>query len=144
MELAPDGSVQQRLDKQGALPWREATRIACDACRGLVAAHAAGLIHRDIKPANLLCFPGGVTKLADFGLVKTLASADDSITAVGLVMGTPRYMSPEQCRGEPLDARTDLYSLGVTFYTLLTGESPFDADDRTQMMVAHSYRPVPD
>jgi serine/threonine protein kinase len=144
MELAPEGSVQQRIDEKGPIPWREATRILADACRGLIAAHEKGLIHRDIKPANLLCFAGGVTKLGDFGLAKALANNALSITDVGTVLGTPHYMSPEQWRGDRLDGRADLYSLGATFYTLLTGETPFRVSEPLQMMYAHCSGELPD
>src|SRR5207253_6163453 len=105
MELVEGGGTQDRLRARGALPWPEATRLLADACRGLAAAHAAGLIHRDIKPANLMRAAGGAGKLADFGLARAAVPDGQSSTGSGAVAGTPHYMSPEQCRGEPLDAR---------------------------------------
>src|SRR5262249_46467074 len=98
------------------------TRAAADACRGLAAAHAAGLLHRDVKPSNLMRDAGGAVKLADFGLVR---GGDFTVSSTSHLTGTPAFMSPEQCRSEPLDARSDLYSLGATYHTLLTGRPPF-------------------
>ncbi len=145
MELVSGGSAWDRLKSEGAIPWREATRIIIGACRGLMAAHAAGLIHRDIKPSNLLLTASGEVKLADFGLAKGVGPGDRSLTKTGSIVGTPDYMSPEQCRGEKLDDRSDLYSLGVTYYALLTGEPPFHGTgEAMQIMYAHCMRPAPD
>lgn len=144
MELMSGGSVQAKLANQGALPWPEATRIVADICRGLQAAHAAGLLHRDIKPANFLLSHDGVAKLADFGLTKAPALAPGGFTQPGAVLGTPQYMSPEHCTGEFLDERADLYSLGVAYYTLLVGQPPFDGPDPALILYAHCSAPVPD
>lgn len=139
MELLPGGSAAD-VARAGTLDWRGATRLVADACRGLVVAHAAGLVHRDIKPSNLLIAADGSAKLADFGLVKVAGSTQQSITKTGSVMGTPQFMSPEQCQGEELDARSDLYSLGGTYYALLTGRAPFDDLDPLATMFAHCSR----
>ncbi|MBV9123782.1 MAG: protein kinase [Planctomycetes bacterium] len=144
MELLGGGSVQARLKAQGPLPWQEATRIMAEVCRGLVAAHAAGLIHRDIKPSNILLANDGTAKLADFGLAKAPALLACALTQPGTLLGTPQYMSPEHCTGEPLDPRTDLYSLGAAYYTLLVGQAPFDGDDPAMILYAHCSAPVPD
>ncbi len=145
MELLSGGSAWDRLKSGGAIPWREATRMVIGACRGLMAAHTAGLIHRDIKPSNLLLTASGEVKLADFGLAKGTGPGDRSLTKTGNIVGTPDFMSPEQCRGEKLDDRSDLYSLGVTYYALLTGEPPFrGAGEAMQIMYAHCMRPAPD
>jgi hypothetical protein len=123
------------------MPWADATRAVADACRGLAAAHAAGLVHRDVKPANLLSDGAGTVKVTDFGLVR---SADLSASQSGRITGTPRYMSPEQCRGEPADSRSDVYALGATFYAQLTGRTPYPAKTPVEVMFAHCSAPVPD
>src|SRR5262249_42304871 len=116
MEWLRGGSVQQLVDERGALPWVEATRILVVACLGLEAVHGAGLVHRDIKPGNLLRDALGHVKIADFGLVRYSRAEQGSISAPGHLTGTPEYMSPEQCRREETDARTDIYSLGATYF----------------------------
>jgi urea transport system substrate-binding protein len=143
LEYVDGGSMADALDS-GPLPWPEATRLTVEACRGLAAAHAKGLVHRDIKPANLLRTRDGQVKLTDFGLAKEPGDSR-SLTATDKVVGTPSFMSPEQCQQEPLDPRSDVYSLGATYYALLTGTGPYDAaGSPTQVMFAHCYAPVPD
>jgi serine/threonine protein kinase/putative intracellular protease/amidase len=144
MELVPGGNAQARLNAGGPVAWQDATRMIADACRGLAAAHAAGLIHRDLKPANLMFAADGSVKLADFGLAKATDHAGGSVTALGQVMGTPHYMSPEQCRGESLDPRSDVYALGATYYALLTGAPPYDAGTAMGILFAHCGNPIPD
>lgn len=143
MEFVRGGSVQEFLRRRGPLPWREATRIAVDICRGLAAAHSAGLIHRDIKPANVMRSADGCVKLADFGLAK-LADRTAPSRVSSPLLGTPDYMSPEQCRCDELDERSDLYSVGATYFAMLTGRPPFPADSPVQKMFAHCSRAVPD
>src|SRR5262249_7591031 len=122
----------------------DATQALIDACKGVGAAHAVGLIHRDIKPANFLRASDGSIKVADFGLVKA-ADAGRHLTQSGIVVGTPFFMSPEQCQAKPLDRRSDLYSLGATYYCLLTGKHPYDeTESATQLMYLHCYGPVLD
>ena len=120
-------SLQERLDRAGPLEVREVLRIGVQAASGLAAAHAQGLVHRDVKPANILlenCVER--VKLTDFGLAR--AADDASLTQSGVVAGTPQYMAPEQARGEPVDARADLFSLGSVLYALCTGRPPFRAE----------------
>lgn len=124
MELVEGTSVQERIQAAGRLKPREAFRIAAQAARGLAAAHAKGLVHRDVKPSNLLITPSGEVKVADFGLARPEAE-DAGMTSVGVVVGTPHYMSPEQVEGRPLDHRSDMYSLGVALFHMLTGSPPF-------------------
>ena len=120
-------SLEQHLARNGKLPVAEVVRIGMQAAYGLAAAHAEGLIHRDVKPANILLEKGRLTvKITDFGLAR--AAEDVRLTQSGLVAGTPVYMAPEQARGEELDARTDLFSLGSVLYTLCTGVVPFDGN----------------
>jgi len=123
----------------------EATQGLIDACKGLAAAHAAGLVHRDIKPANLMRAADGSVKVMDFGLAKGLAGTTPQLTQAGLVVGTPYFMSPEQCEAKPVDQRSDLYSLGATYYSLLTGKNPYqETDSITQVMYMHCHGPIPD
>ncbi len=121
MELVRGQSAHTLLHRSGRLSWLEATRVTADVCRGLVAAHAAGLIHRDIKPGNILLAADGTVKLADFGLARAPQLLATRLTQCGTLLGTPQYMSPEQCGCEPLDQRTDLYSLGRLVLCLAHG-----------------------
>ncbi len=140
MELMNAGNLSQKMQRSGAFSPTEATRIVADACQGLAAAHAAGMIHRDIKPSNLLLNTEGAVKLADFGLAKRTIGAGQHLTLTGQVVGTPYYMSPEQCQSKTLDARSDIYSLGATYYTLLTGVTPYhDIESTVQVMFAHVH-----
>lgn len=120
-------SLQKRLDTEGALPVADTLRIGVQIAAGLAAAHKQGLVHRDIKPANIL-LDQGVDRLVitDFGLAR--AVDDASVTRTGVIAGTPQYMSPEQARGEAVDARSDLFSLGSVLYAACTGHAPFRAD----------------
>ncbi|MCA9057785.1 MAG: serine/threonine protein kinase, partial [Planctomycetaceae bacterium] len=120
-------SLQRRLDVQGRFSVEEILRVGVQIASGLAAAHAQGLVHRDIKPANIL-MEQGVERLqiTDFGLAR--ADDDASQTLSGVIAGTPRFMSPEQARGERVDTRSDLFSLGSVLYTLATGHSPFRAE----------------
>jgi eukaryotic-like serine/threonine-protein kinase len=145
LEYVPGGSLEDRLTNQNALPVLEATQALIDACKGVGAAHTAGLIHRDIKPANFMRAVDGSIKVADFGLAKSAGGDSREFTQTGMVVGTPFYMSPEQCEAKPIDPRSDIYSLGATYYSLLTGKSPYcDSDSVPQLMYAHCHGPVPD
>jgi hypothetical protein len=126
MEYISGESLQQRLDRSGPLQLREILRIGLQTANGLAAAHAQGLVHRDIKPANIL-LENGVerVKITDFGLAR--AVDDASLSQSGVVAGTPPYMAPEQARGEPVDHRADLFSLGSVLYAMATGQAPFRA-----------------
>ena len=120
-------SLQRRLDDDGPLALVEILRIAVQAASGLAAAHAQGLVHRDVKPANILLADGVErVKLTDFGLAR--AADDASLTRTGIIAGTPQYMSPEQSRGESVDQRSDLFSLGSVLYAMCTGRAPFRAE----------------
>lgn len=144
MELLPGGTLQDRLHAVGYLPWVEATRHIASVARALEAAHAAGMVHRDVKPSNILLDEAGAAKLADFGLVKLADPGSAGVTTGGMALGTPHFMSPEQCRGERVDARSDLYSLGATYYTLLTGQPLFAGDNPLQIQFNHCSSPIPD
>jgi eukaryotic-like serine/threonine-protein kinase len=120
-------SLQERIDREGPLDTRDILRIAMQAAQGLDAAHAQGLIHRDVKPANIL-LEKSVDRvlLTDFGLARAIDDA--SLTGSGIIAGTPQYMSPEQAKGESIDHRADLFSLGSVVYAMCTGRSPFRAE----------------
>jgi serine/threonine-protein kinase len=127
MQYVAGRSLQQRIDRDGPLELEAILRIGMQAAAGLAAAHAQGLVHRDVKPANIL-LENGIerVKLTDFGLAR--AVDDASLTQSGVVAGTPQYMAPEQARGESVDHRADLFSLGSVLYAMCTGRSPFRAE----------------
>ena len=127
MEYVSGSSLQHILRTQGQLESEQVARIALQTASGLQAAHEQGIIHRDIKPANLLIDDRGLVKIADFGLA-LMGAAASRLTATGMFMGTPGYLSPEQCLDQEVDNRTDIYSLGVTLFEALSGKTPFVAD----------------
>lgn len=137
MPLLAGQSLRARLHRDGQLDPKTAVRVARQVAEGLEHAHGLGILHRDIKPDNLWILPSGEVQILDFGLART---ADDQqpITLAGTVLGTPSYMSPEQVTGKPLDGRSDLFSLGVVLWEMLTGHSPFRRDNlfSTMMSVA--------
>jgi uncharacterized protein (TIGR03067 family) len=126
MQLIDGYSLQHKIDAEGSLELKEVLRIGGQAARGLAAAHKQGLVHRDIKPANLL-LENGVqrVKITDFGLAR--AVDDATVSQAGVIVGTPQYMSPEQADGQPVDYRSDLFSLGSVLYAMCTGRPPFRA-----------------
>lgn len=127
MPFLRGASLEKRLREQGPLEVPEILRVGLQAAAGLAAAHAQGLVHRDIKPANILLEDGVERlKITDFGLAR--AADDATLTRSGVIAGTPQYMSPEQARGEVVDPRSDLFSLGSVLYALCTGHSPFRAE----------------
>jgi len=144
MEFIQGQSLQQKIDKAGALDVRSILRIGMQTAAGLSAAHRQGLVHRDIKPANIL-LENGIerVKLTDFGLAR--AVDDISMTRTGQITGTPQYMSPEQAQGQRVDHRTDLFSLGCVLYAMCTGRAAFRADSAVAVMhrVVHDVpRPI--
>jgi len=127
MEYVHGTSVQRMIQTKGKIPPAEAARLIIQAAAGLHVAHAQDVVHRDIKPANLMVTDQGLVKIADFGLA-LMGAATTRLTATGMLMGTPGYLSPEQCLDQSPDHRTDIYSLGVTFFEMVTGTMPFRAD----------------
>ena len=127
MEYVSGQSLQQILRSKGTLDSIQAARIVLQTASGLQAAHDQGIIHRDIKPANLMIDERGLVKIADFGLA-LMTAAVSRLTATGMFMGTPGYLSPEQCLDQDIDHRTDIYSLGVTLFEALSGKTPFTGD----------------
>ncbi|MEZ6045269.1 MAG: serine/threonine-protein kinase [Planctomycetaceae bacterium] len=130
-------SAADHLKKVGHYSPGEATRIMTQACAGLSAAHKEGLIHRDMKPANLLFTSSGITKVSDFGVAKFMQGESMGLTQQGQLVGTPCYMSPEQCEGKPVDARSDVYSLGATYFSLLVGRMPYE-EEKSFINVMHA------
>ena len=146
MPLLRGESLEDRLRRETRLPVAEAARVGREAALGLAAAHEAGLIHRDVKPGNLwLEAPNGRVKLLDFGLARAATAAGDApLTHAGAIVGTPAYMAPEQAKGEKLDARCDLFSLGCVLYRAATGEVPFKGVDLMSTLLAlTTQRPRP-
>ena len=145
MELVRGGTSEDFCQKDTMASILQATKIARQAASGLVAAHNAGIVHRDVKPANLLLDEEGNVKVTDFGLAKQVADPALGMTREGQIIGTPSYISPEQCESRPVDSRTDVYSLGATYYALLTGERPYaDQMSVVAVMYAHCNVSVPD
>jgi serine/threonine protein kinase len=140
MEYFKDGDLRRRM-RAGMRP-RPALRTAIAVARALEAMHAAGVLHRDLKPGNVMLREDGSPALIDFGMSKDTALAAE-VTDTGLIFGTPHYMSPEQGHGEPIDARSDLYSLGVIVYEMLTREKPFAAENPMAIIYKHRKEPVP-
>ncbi len=126
MEFIEGETIKAKLKKTQRLPIKFAVEVAKEVCKGLHFAHTKNILHRDIKSANIMIAKGGYVKIMDFGLAKILHDAMSAHTVVG---GTPHYMSPEQLLGEPLDGRTDIYSLGITIYEMIAGRVPFTKGD---------------
>jgi tetratricopeptide (TPR) repeat protein len=134
-------TLKERLAK-GPLPESEARQVAIEVARALARAHEAGIVHRDIKPANVMLTGRGKVKVLDFGIAKM--RGDATLTRAGSSLGTPAYMSPEQARGEPVDGRTDVWSLGALLYEMLAGRRPFPGDDERAVLAAiQSRKPEP-
>jgi len=150
MELLDGTDLGSTVENHGPLPSLAAAHAILDAAHGLAAASKAGLIHRDVKPSNLVLLTDGRVKVTDFGLAKPVdPGAEPALTAMGVVVGTPDYIAPEQARGEQIDERVDIYALGGTLYFLLTGIPPFrtgkPAEDKYLKVVArHLRNPPPD
>jgi len=145
MEIAGSGTLKDKLKKGGPLPVKEAVDAILDIVAGLEAAVVGGVLHRDIKPSNCFVDPDGSVKIGDFGLsVSTLARDDSFVTATGVIMGTPAFAAPEQLRGDNLDVRADVYSVGATLFTLLTNRAPFEGDNAVQVVAnAVNQKPKP-
>ena len=135
MEHVPGGTLKDRILKEGPLDPDEAARIGAQVADALGVAHASGIIHRDVKPQNVLLTAAGDAKVADFGIAR--AASATSLSNSSLVLGTAKYMSPEQAMGDPTGPESDLYSLGVVLYETLTGQVPFDADSAVGVAMKH-------
>ncbi len=142
MEYVEGTNLREYLRKKGALELPLVFSIMKQTAQAIGAAGEAGLIHRDVKPENILITKRGRVKVADFGLCRDQAGESMGLTQSGVTMGTPLYMSPEQAQGHPVDHRSDLYSLGVTYYFMIAGEPPFRADSAVALALKH-VREIP-
>jgi len=142
MEYVEGETLYDRIRREGRIPADPALEIVRQAAMALMRAQEFGIVHRDIKPANIMLSLRGEMKLADFGLAKAIA--DTSVTRSGEMggLGTPYYMSPEQVEGRPLDVRSDIYSLGATFYHMVTGRPPFQGSSTAAILMAHVSEPL--
>src|SRR5919202_764793 len=138
MEYVPGGMLKDRIKRDGTLGPGTASGVALQIADALQAAHERGVVHRDIKPQNVLVTGAGDVKVADFGIAR---AASSTATATGIVLGTAGYLSPEQAKGEPVGPRSDLYSLGVVLYEMLTGNLPYEADSAIAQAVKHISEP---
>jgi serine/threonine-protein kinase len=147
MEFLDGQSLVQFNDKNNRQPFDVIAKIAIQMANGLAAAHEAGIIHRDLKPENIFVVTRGLdkhfVKILDFGIAKVATSGENKLTRAGAVFGTPHYMSPEQAAGSPLDHRTDVYSLGVMLYEMISGLLPFTADNFMGILSQHMYQAPP-
>ena len=149
MEYLEGETLGQRLDTIGTMSWETLLHIMIQVCHSLTEAHNMPLVHRDLKPENIMLLPvagdPNFVKLLDFGIAKiqkkSTTPSDPSLTESGMIMGTPTYMSPEQAKGDPIDGRSDLYSLGIMMYEALAGRPPFRGDSPMTVLVAHIKDP---
>ncbi len=142
MELVDGEDLATILRRSGALPPRQAARIAAGVARALAAAHASGIVHRDVKPGNVLIGRDGRVKVVDFGIARAVAEAQ--VTLPGTTLGSVHYFSPEQARGDPATAASDIYSLGIVLYEMLTGVRPWEGDSAASVALARLSGPIPD
>jgi serine/threonine protein kinase len=146
MEFVRGLTLGELLRKEGAISVERAADILRQACGALDVAHSVGVVHRDIKPDNIIIaeYDGADwVEVVDFGVAKIQEDVNRRINLTGanIIVGTPRYMSPEQCEEKPVDARSDIYSLGIVLYEMLSGEAPFKGDSSTRLLVAHAHEP---
>ncbi len=144
MELVDGPSLAEYMARTGPLPIDEAVNIARQLLAALAAAHAAGIVHRDVKPANVLLGADGEVKLADFGIAKRFDELDDSVTTTGMVIGTPRYLAPEQATGAELTPATDVYAMGILLFEMFTGCTPFVGDTPIAIALVQQSQVAPD
>lgn len=144
MEYVDGVTLRDIVHNDGPMPPRRALEVIADACQALNFSHQHGIIHRDVKPANIMISDAGAVKVMDFGIARALADTGNRVTQTAAVIGTAQYLSPEQARGESVDARSDVYSLGCVLYEMLTGEAPFVGDSPVAVAYQHVREdPIP-
>jgi len=137
MEYFPSHTLGTEIANEKPMPTEKALRFAVDICTGMQIAHQQGIIHRDLKPANILIDESGLLKIVDFGVAAAAKSGDTQLTKTGYVIGSPKYMAPEQILGKKVDERADIYSLGVILYEMLAGQPPYSRGDHMAVMYQH-------
>jgi predicted Ser/Thr protein kinase len=142
MKLLRGRALSDRLREQGPLPPADVARVLVEVASALAYAAKRGIVHRDVKPDNIMLDDDDRCIVTDFGIARS--AAESKLTATGMSVGTPRYMSPEQARAKPLDGRSDIYSLGIVGYECLTGRAPFEGDDPMAVLLAHINTPLPE
>lgn len=135
MEYVDGMTLKEYINKHGALNWQEAVKITIQICSAIDHAHKNNIVHRDIKPHNILMTKDGIAKVTDFGIARAVTSS--TITMVGSTIGSVHYFSPEQARGGFIDEKSDLYSLGIAMYEMVTGKVPFDGDSPVAVALKH-------
>jgi serine/threonine-protein kinase len=142
-EYVDGENLKELIQRSGALPTRRALELTLEIADALAFAHAQGLVHRDVKPQNVLLTADGNAKVTDFGIARSL-DMEHGVTQTGTVLGTSNYLSPEQANGQPTTPSSDVYSLGVVLYELLTGEVPFPGENFVAVAMKHLHEPSPD
>ena len=135
MEYIDGITLKEYIVRNGPLDWKDAVRIAIQICSAIEHAHSKQIIHRDIKPQNILMTQDGIAKVTDFGIARAVTSS--TITMVGSTIGSVHYFSPEQARGGYIDEKSDLYSLGIIMYEMITGKMPFDGESPVAIALKH-------
>jgi serine/threonine-protein kinase len=136
MEYFPSHTLGNEVNDK-PMPTQKAVRYATDIATGMAVAHQSGIIHRDLKPANVLIDDSGLVKIVDFGVAAAQHQGDTQLTKTGYVIGSPKYMAPEQILGKKVDERADVYSLGVIMYEMMTGQPPYSRGDHMSVMYQH-------
>ncbi|PZN28631.1 MAG: serine/threonine protein kinase, partial [Proteobacteria bacterium] len=137
MEYFPSHTLSSEIVNEKPLPLERAVKYGCDIATGMTIAHQAGIVHRDLKPANILINDEGLLKIVDFGVAAAHKEGDTQLTKTGYVIGSPKYMAPEQILGKKVDERADIYSLGVILYEMVTGVPPYSRGDHMSVMYQH-------
>jgi serine/threonine-protein kinase len=137
MEYFPSHTLGAEIVNEKPMPLKRAVQFGIDICTGMTVAHQVGIVHRDLKPANVLINDEGLLKIVDFGVAAAHSQADTQLTKTGYVIGSPKYMAPEQILGKKVDERADVYAVGVILYEILTGIPPYSRGDHMSVMYQH-------